>query len=770
MKIKTVFLLIGQVLFLNIFLYAQTPFSVTATANPTVICEGAQTTLQAIPSGGTGTYTYVWESNPPGNPTNPLTTTVYTVTVDDGSETASASVTVIVNHVPGAAGSIIGPDSVCEGSLNNVYSIPLIPNATTYTWTVPIGTTFSSCGTNVLFLRVYNGAISGILKVFGINTCGVGSFSSIPLTVNPSPIANAGIDQIISQGATATLNGSATGASGSYRYGWSPTYLLQNANVQNPITVPLTSSTVFTLVVTDSSTGCQGTDYTHVYAGGTPLSCFATANPATICQGSCTTLQAIPSGGSVSYTYTWTSNPMGFASTLQSPVVCPTITTQYILVVFDGSQSVSASITVEVVQAPDTLGTITGLTDVCTGTNNVVYTVPTAPTITNYFWNLPAGASIISGQNTNSIVVNYGSNAVSGYITVTGSSACGCTIPDSLAVMLHSPPVADAGLNQNINCGGYPVNIGTTATAGMVYSWSPSYALSNPNIAQPIAAPYGNTIYILTVTDTSTGCYATDSVLITAIGAPVADAGVDQNINCGGPGVMIGTAPIIAIAYSWAPANGLSDDSIAQPVATPLTTTEYILTVVDMATGCFSTDDVIVALSAAPTANAGIDQTIYSGTTDTLNGSATGGSGNYSYSWSPANLLVNANVQNPITLALASTTVFTLVVTDSVTGCTESDSVQINIIITNIKEVSDFTFDLYPNPTSGSITIEMSNYISEKLTLKVFNIIGDEVFNMPLKNEKMQSFNLSSFANGLYFVKIFGNNFNKTGKFIIQKK
>ncbi|WP_035727918.1 hypothetical protein, partial [Eisenibacter elegans] len=50
----------------------------------------------------------------------------------------------------------------------------------------------------------------------------------------------------------------------------------------------------------------------------------------------------------------------------------------------------------------------------------------------------------------------------------------------------------------------------------------------------------------------------------------------------------------------------------------------------------------------------------------------TGGSGNYSYAWTPAASLVDATVANPTTVALTTTTIFEVTVTDdddaSVTG------------------------------------------------------------------------------------------------------
>ncbi len=64
--------------------------------------------------------------------------------------------------------------------------------------------------------------------------------------------------------------------------------------------------------------------------------------------------------------------------------------------------------------------------------NGVVYSV-TNNSGSTYNWTVPAGASIVSGQGTNSITVNFGSS--SGDVIVTETNAGGCKIgPMSLFV------------------------------------------------------------------------------------------------------------------------------------------------------------------------------------------------------------------------------------------------------------------------------------------------------------------------------------------------
>jgi heat shock protein HslJ len=74
---------------------------------------------------------------------------------------------------------------------------------------------------------------------------------------------------------------------------------------------------------------------------------------------------------------------------------------------------------------PNSAGSISGTSTVCQGQNTVNYTVAAITNATGYSWTLPTGATIVSGANTRSITVNYGTSAVSGNITVQGTNSCG---------------------------------------------------------------------------------------------------------------------------------------------------------------------------------------------------------------------------------------------------------------------------------------------------------------------------------------------------------
>ena len=114
-------------------------------------------------------------------------------------------------------------------------------------------------------------------------------------------------------------------------------------------------------------------------------------------------------------------------------------------------------------------------------------------------------------------------------------------------------------------------------------------------------------------------------------------------------------------SYQWS--NGQSGASIA---VSPTVTTIYTVTTTD-ANGCTDTDNVTVTVNPAPTANAGADQTICSGSS--VNLIATGGT---SYQWSSGQSGASISVLPTVT------TMYTVTITDA-NGCTDTDDVTVTV-------------------------------------------------------------------------------------------
>lgn len=112
----------------------------------------------------------------------------------------------------------------------------------------------------------FTGIATLILSVQGMSACGSSIISDeMYVTVKENPSVSAGPDQYIQPGASAMLNGSASGGSGFYAWNWQPADMLNSSSVSNPITLPLYNQIAFTLSVLDLSTGCVSTDNVSVF-------------------------------------------------------------------------------------------------------------------------------------------------------------------------------------------------------------------------------------------------------------------------------------------------------------------------------------------------------------------------------------------------------------------------------------------------------------------------------------------------------------------------
>jgi len=123
---------------------------------------------------------------------------------------------------------------------------------------------------------------------------------------------------------------------------------------------------------------------------------------------------------------------------------------------------------------PSAAGAITGPAGVCSTGTGYVFTVPIIANATNYVWSLPAGAIITAGANTNTITVSFPSGAVSGNVTVTGTSICGSgTVSSPLAVTVNPLPIPAITGPANV-CISSSGNVYTTQTGMTGYTWTVS--------------------------------------------------------------------------------------------------------------------------------------------------------------------------------------------------------------------------------------------------------------------------------------------------------
>ncbi|MEZ4827357.1 MAG: hypothetical protein R3C61_13920 [Bacteroidia bacterium] len=271
------------------------------------------------------------------------------------------------------------------------------------------------------------------------------------------------------------------------------------------------------------------------------------------------------------------------------------------------------------------------------------------------------GWTPLAGLNNPNIPNPVATPAVSTNYTALITDAFGCVQTDNVFVKVNPLPNAFAG-NDTVKCPGIPMQL--QASGGIIYSWTPTATLSNPNISNPVATPNVTTTYTVTVTDTN-GCVNSDDIVVfhmnaTASPSPTICVGDSVQINAAG-----------GISYSWSPANGLNNPNIANPKASPLTTTTYTATVVNNI-GCIDTVSVTVFVNPLPPVSAGPDDGIC-----IFGGTNLNASGAVSYVWSPANGLSSTTIANPFANPSVTTT-YTVTGTDA-NGCVNVDSMTLTV-------------------------------------------------------------------------------------------
>ena len=180
------------------------PGNAGSITGPSSVCGGATGVTYSVPPIANAAY-YIWILPPGATNASGSATNVITVNFDPGASSGNITVSgnnlcgngstsppfpVTITPMAADAGTITGPSAVCQGDNGVVYSVNPIANATTYNWTVPTGGTIMSGGnTNTITVDFSSSASSGMVSVYGSNTCGNGTASNLAVTLSPVPAA-----------------------------------------------------------------------------------------------------------------------------------------------------------------------------------------------------------------------------------------------------------------------------------------------------------------------------------------------------------------------------------------------------------------------------------------------------------------------------------------------------------------------------------------------------------------------------------------------------
>jgi hypothetical protein len=96
------------------------------------------------------------------------------------------SLEINIDSIPGAAGSITGETEPCRNNLSPLYMVPEIRGSDAYQWTFPDGSVDTTL-LNEIRYTINSSAVSGNLRVSGINPYGKGDESTLNITIYDIP-------------------------------------------------------------------------------------------------------------------------------------------------------------------------------------------------------------------------------------------------------------------------------------------------------------------------------------------------------------------------------------------------------------------------------------------------------------------------------------------------------------------------------------------------------------------------------------------------------
>ena len=510
-----------------------------------------------------------------------------TVTASNGCGTSGArTFAITVISAPSQPGTITGLSSVPQGATGITYSVATVTGATSYNWSYSgSGATITSGqGTNSITVAFECGSTNGNIIVNASNSCGVASSDRTLAVTITGTIATPGAITGTSAplfGQTATPY-SVAYVNGATNYNWT---VPSGANIvsgqgTNFVLVDFSCSAVagnISVTVNNSCIGAGSASNLAITPGSTVPQPGTITGTASVPQGQTGIVYSIaPVTGATTYNWTYT----GTGATFASGQGTTSVSVDYSCTASSGNISVTASnscigpgvartfaVTVNSLSTP---GTITGTASLPKGSTGISYSITPVSGATSYTWIPPLNSTVVFGQGTSSVLVDFGCTASSGNILVTANNACGSSGGSSLNITLGTgAPATPGGITTipttTIPKGTYGVNHSIAAVTGAAsYTWSvpPGAVIISGQGTTSITADYpcsagsGN---VSVVANNACGSSSATTQAMTITTAPATPGGItgSTSVQKGSTGVSYSIAAVTgATNYTWSVPTG----------------------------------------------------------------------------------------------------------------------------------------------------------------------------------------------------------------------
>ncbi len=437
-----------------------------AISGPTSACQnqsGVQYGVAAV--AGATSYAWTLPAGATGSSTNNTITVNFGATYMGGNicvsalspcgnSTASCQNLTRLTARPVTPASIAGGTISCPSSIK-IFTTPSVVNATTYNWTVPVNASIiSGQGTTSLTVSFNAAWVSGTLTVNATNCIGTSSNRTLALVSKPStPSSIIGNKTAVCAGSTQVYSCPTTANATSYNWTVPAGAVINSGQGTTSISVTFPIPFLTGSVTVNGVNACTSGTVRSTNVRSTP------AQPGVItgvfnnlCSSTSSYSIVASSTGATSYNWTVPAGAIILSGqgTTSISVQWPAtnITAGSICVTSDNSCGSSTSrCQTGVTTLPARPAAISGATTVCASQTGVAFSCVTQPGVT-YTWTVPAGSTIVSGQGTGTISVNWGSTA--GNVGVKAVNSCGIASVRSLAVTINCRVEAMLAMNVNL--------------------------------------------------------------------------------------------------------------------------------------------------------------------------------------------------------------------------------------------------------------------------------------------------------------------------------
>jgi gliding motility-associated-like protein len=604
-----------------------TGLSSSQSAQTNVLCTGNTTGAATVSAAnGAGGYTYTWSPAPGAGQGTPsatgLSAGANTCTIHDANGCTTSQIFTLTQPAIVLSSSQSAQTNVlCNGNTTGAATVAAANGAGgySYTWSPAPGggqgtttATGLSAGANTCTIHDANGCTTS--QIFTLTQPAV--------VLSSSQVSQTNV--LCKGNSTGAATVAAANGAGGFTYTWSP---VPGGGQGTTTATGIPAGVAYTCTIHDAN-GCSTAQAFTLTQPGTVLSIASQSSTLTGCGVSTGTATVSVAGGTGADTYTWAPVPGGgqgtvtatgltaanYTVTVHDANGCPIAQTYAITTAGGPSASLASSANAKCNVSCDGTATVTA----SGGTGAGTYT---------YSWSGGAGTAATA------------SSLCAGTYTCTILDANNCPITQTAVITAPATLAASVGSQTNATCNGSSTGIATVAVAGgttnYTYAWTGGTIGGGQGTASATGLALGT--YTCTVNDAH-NCVSSQVFNITQPTLLTASASGSTQTGCG---TAIGTATVTpgggtgADTYTWS--GGVIGGGQGTATATGLAAGTYTVTVHDTK-NCPASTTYNITSAGGPTASLAASANAKCNTScdGTASVSVLGGTGAYTYSWSPS--------------------------------------------------------------------------------------------------------------------------------------